>query len=56
MATGLVGGALVRFKLADDWKPAFHHLQAQITSMFWVFTATVGALVFLMLYLSPRFL
>ncbi len=55
-ATGLVGAALARFKMDDDWKPVFHHLQAQITSLFWIFTAIAGAVMFVMLYLSPRFL
>jgi hypothetical protein len=56
IATLLAGTAWYRLKNEGNWNHPFQQLHAQLLRMFWVFTAGVGALMYLMLYLSPRIL
>jgi len=53
----MLGGACwFHLRKADKPGDLFDQLNAQLTGMFWVFTAGAGAVVFLTLYVSPFFL
>ncbi|MEX1049247.1 MAG: cbb3-type cytochrome c oxidase subunit I, partial [Akkermansiaceae bacterium] len=56
VATVLAAALWFRLKTEADWKHPFQYLQTQVTGMFWALTLISGVVVFLVLYLSPRFL